>query len=94
MLQSPWPSHVAMAPLLARSGPHCNGSWTPPAPAPAPQEPARGPIIRHRYDWPAALEDAIGNVSGQQPYFTSLKSRCCNGPRTSEGFEGAFVLKP
>ncbi|GLC33027.1 hypothetical protein PLESTB_000379200 [Pleodorina starrii] len=56
------------------------------------KEPVRGPIIRYRYDWPAAVEDAVGQEPSHKPYFGSLKLKCCNSLQGMPGWEGLHVL--
>ncbi|PNH06728.1 hypothetical protein TSOC_006865 [Tetrabaena socialis] len=57
------------------------------------QPPRRGPLLRHRYDWPSVLDDVLGKDPREQPYFVSLKMRCCNKGEGLPGFEGVHVLE-
>ncbi|KXZ56632.1 hypothetical protein GPECTOR_1g57 [Gonium pectorale] len=56
------------------------------------KEPSRGPIIRHRYDWPAAMDDAIGTDPRFAPYFKTLQGHCCGASASAGAGEGIHVL--
>ncbi|GIL44449.1 hypothetical protein Vafri_1896 [Volvox africanus] len=57
------------------------------------KEPVRGPIIRYRYDWPAALDDSLSRDKSRSAYFTSVKGKCCNNAPGDVGAEGLHVLR-
>ncbi|GLI65560.1 hypothetical protein VaNZ11_009032 [Volvox africanus] len=57
------------------------------------REPVRGPIIRYRYDWPAALDDSLSRDKSRSTYFVSMKGKCCNNAPGDRGAEGLHVLQ-
>ncbi|KAG2490233.1 hypothetical protein HYH03_011357 [Edaphochlamys debaryana] len=56
--------------------------------------PSRGPVLRHRYDWPAAMDDVFTGDAAHAGYFVSGRDGCCNRQLGEPGYPGLAIFKP